>query len=84
MAFPAVVAAFCGDLVGAAQASTAIGFTNVFFAAGQALGPVAGGMVIDATGSVPVALIGSAALSVLGAAGTFLIRRAPMARRARA
>jgi MFS family permease len=75
MGFPAVVGAFCADLVGAAQASAAIGLVNVFFALGQALGPLAGGWVIDVTGSVAVALIGGAVLAIVGGAGSLVAAR---------
>jgi hypothetical protein len=70
--------ALCGDLVGAARASAAIGVINVLFGTGQALGPVVGGMVLDATGSLSAVLVAAAAVSLVGGLGALLaIRTVP-------
>jgi len=66
MGFPAVAGALCGDLVGAARASLAVGFNNVAFALGQAIGPTAAGAVFDATGSLQGALLTGAGSAALG------------------
>jgi MFS family permease len=68
MGFPAVAGALCGDLVGPARASLAVGFNNVVFALGQTIGPAAAGAVLDATGSLGGALLTGAAAATLGIA----------------
>jgi predicted MFS family arabinose efflux permease len=78
MGHPAAMGALCGDLVGAARASAAIGVINVLFGTGQALGPVVGGMVLDATGSLSAVLVAAAAVSLVGGLGALLaIRTVP-------
>jgi MFS family permease len=75
MGTTAVAMTFTTELVGPARASSAIGFTNVMFGAGQALGPLVAGLLVDATGSVSVALLSSATASLLGAAVSLLAAR---------
>ena len=59
--------------------SAAIGFTNIVFGAGQALGPLVAGLLVDATGSVSAALLSAAAASLLGASvALFAARRLRM------
>ncbi len=67
MGTTAVAGAFMTDVVGPARASSAVGFTNLVFGAGQALGPVVAGWLVDATGSVVAALLSATAVSAVGA-----------------
>lgn len=66
MSSPAIAGAFCGDLVGAARASAAVGIVNFLFAIGQMLGPLAGGIAVDATGSLDAALLVASAIATVG------------------
>jgi MFS family permease len=76
MGTTAVATAFMTDVVGPARVSAAIGFTNIVFGAGQALGPLVAGLLVDATGSVSAALLSAAAASLLGASvALFAARR---------
>ncbi len=72
---PTIMAAASGDAVGASLAPAAFGFITLFFGIGQALGPVFGGWIKDMTGSFNYAFIISAAVSLLGAASSFVLRR---------
>ncbi|MDH7570915.1 MAG: YbfB/YjiJ family MFS transporter, partial [Armatimonadota bacterium] len=64
---PAIVAAACGDLVGAALAPAALGFVTLFFGVGQAAGPAVAGMIADAAGSLLPAMLLAAAVALGGA-----------------
>jgi MFS family permease len=75
MGFPAAVAALCADLVGPARAAAAMGFTNIAFATGQALGPLVAGLIIEASGSVAPALALGGALSLAGSLGAVRLAR---------
>jgi sugar phosphate permease len=72
---PTIMAAASGDAVGGSLAPAGLGFITLFFGIGQALGPVFGGWIKDATGSFTYAFILSAAVSLLGAASSFVLRR---------
>ena len=67
---PAVMAAACGDMLGAKFAPAALGFITLFFGIGQALGPMAGGSIADFTGSFAPAFLLAAAVALLGAIGS--------------
>jgi predicted MFS family arabinose efflux permease len=67
MGSTAVAGAFMTDVVGPARASSAIGFTNLVFGAGQALGPLVAGLLVDATGTVAAALLTAAAAAIVAA-----------------
>jgi len=71
---PAVMAAACGDLLGARLAPAALGFITLFFGVGQALGPTVAGATADMTESLlpPMVLAGGVAL--LGALAATLLR----------
>ena len=73
---PAIMAAACGDLLGPRLAPAALGFITVFFGIGQAAGPSAAGALADATGSLSPAMLLAAGVSLLGAVGALLLRRA--------
>ena len=72
---PAIVAAMCGDLLGARLAPAGLGFVTLFFGIGQALAPSAAGAVADAAGSLAPAMLMAAGVAVLGALGSLLLGR---------
>ena len=72
---PAVMAATCGDMLGARLAPAALGFITLFFGLGQAAGPAVAGMVADATGSLLPAMRLASAVALLGAFGAAFIRK---------
>jgi MFS family permease len=72
---PTIMAAASGDAVGGGLAPAGLGFITVFFGIGQALGPVIGGWIKDTTGTFTHAFILSAAVSLLGAAGSYVLRK---------
>jgi len=67
---PAIMAATCGDLLGAELASAALGFITLFFGVGQAAGPWVAGFIADRYGSFTPAFLLAAAVALLGAAGS--------------
>lgn len=71
---PAIMAAACGDMLGARLAPAALGFITLFFGVGQALGPTVAGAIADASGSLAPALLLAAAVALLGALGAALLR----------
>jgi sugar phosphate permease len=70
---PAIVAATCGDLLGARLAPAGLGFVTLFFGIGQALGPSAAGALADAAGSLAPAMLLAAGVALLGALGSMLL-----------
>jgi sugar phosphate permease len=66
---PAIVSASCGDLLGHRLAPAALGFVTIFFGIGQILGPVAAGMIADASGSFRVAFMLGSGVTMVGALG---------------
>ena len=70
---PAIVAALCGDLLGARLAPAGLGFVTLFFGIGQALGPSAAGAIADAVGSLAPAMLLAAGVALLGAIGSLLL-----------
>jgi len=77
---PAVMAATCGDLLGARLAPAGLGFITLFFGVGQAAGPSAAGALADAAGSLSPALLLAAGVALLGAVGALLLRSPALAR----
>jgi sugar phosphate permease len=71
---PAIVAALCGDLLGARLAPAGLGFVTLFFGVGQAVAPSVAGAVADAAGSLAPAMLLAAGVAVLGAVGSLLLR----------
>lgn len=72
---PAIVAAMCGDLLGARLAPAGLGFVTLFFGIGQALAPSVAGAVADAAGSLAPAMLLAAGVALLGAMGSMLLGR---------
>lgn len=74
---PTIMAAASGDAVGGRLAPAGLGFITLFFGIGQALGPWIGGLIKDSTGTFTYAFVLSAAVSVLGALGSLILKRRP-------
>ena len=72
---PAIMAAAVGDSVGGRLAPAALGFITLIFGIGQSLGPAVAGWIKDATGTFAGAFILSAVVSLMGAAGSLLLRK---------
>jgi MFS family permease len=69
------MAAAVGDSIGGKLAPAALGFITLIFGIGQSLGPAVAGWIKDSTGTFSGAFILSAIISLLGAAGSMLLRR---------
>jgi sugar phosphate permease len=73
---PAIVAATCGDVLGARLAPAALGFLTLFFAVGQLLGPATAGVIADAGSGFAPAFLVASGVALLGALGAALLRPA--------
>ncbi len=71
---PAIMAATCGDVLGARLAPAALGFITLFFGVGQAIAPSIAGFIADTYGSFLSAFLLAGSVSVLGALGSSFIR----------
>jgi predicted MFS family arabinose efflux permease len=76
---PAIMAAACGDLLGARLAAAGLGFITLFFGIGQAAGPTVAGAIADATRSFTGAFYLAAGVALLGMVGALLPWRKPAA-----
>jgi MFS family permease len=72
---PAIMTAAVGDSVGGRLAPAGLGFITLIFGIGQSLGPAVAGWIKDFTGTFAWAFILSAAVSLMGAAGSLLLRK---------
>jgi len=72
---PAIMAAAVGDSVGGRLAPAGLGFITLIFGIGQSLGPAVAGWIKDFTGTFAWAFGLSAAVSLIGAAGSLLLRK---------
>ena len=72
---PTIMAAASGDAVGGTLAPAGLGFITLFFGVGQALGPVIGGWIKDTTGTFTYAFLLCAAVSLLGAVGSLILKK---------
>jgi len=75
---PAIMAAACGDMLGARLAPAALGFITLFFGIGQALGPTVAGMLAVSAASLLPAMLLAAGVALLGAVAAAFIRPANM------
>ncbi len=73
---PAIMAAFCGDIMGARLAPATLGFITLLFGIGQALGPGVAGVLADSTGSFVPAFLLAGGVSLAGAVASLLYRPA--------
>lgn len=71
---PGIVAATCGDYLGARLAPAALGFVTLFFGLGQAAGPSVAGAIADAMGSFSPAFLLAATVSFLGGLASLMLR----------
>jgi len=71
---PAIMAATCGDVLGAKMAPAALGFITLFFGIGQAVGPSVAGAIADVTGSFSPVFLLAGGVAVVGAIGSLFIR----------
>jgi sugar phosphate permease len=71
---PAIMAAACGDVLGAQMAPAALGFITLFFGIGQAIGPSIAGAMADASGSFTGAYLLAGGVALVGALGSLLLR----------
>ncbi len=72
---PTIMAAASGDAVGGRLAPAGLGFITLFFGIGQALGPAIGGYIKDSTGTFTNAFLLSAAVSLIGAFGSLILKK---------
>ena len=77
---PAIMAALCGDLLGARLAPAWLGFITLLFGIGQAIGPSVAGAMADAADSLFPAMLLAAGVALLGAIGSALLRPASLRR----
>jgi predicted MFS family arabinose efflux permease len=73
--FPPAISKACTELVGPRLAPAALGLLATAFAIGQAGGPMAAGLLADATGSLAPGLLFGALTDVLGAGVAWWVRR---------
>jgi len=71
---PGVVAAACGDYVGARLAPAALGMVTLFFGVGQAIAPGIAGYMADLTGSFKLVFILASVVAGLGSVGSLTLR----------
>ncbi|MDA8218513.1 MAG: MFS transporter [Dehalococcoidales bacterium] len=76
----ALMAAFCGDLLGPQLAAASFGVNNILGGVGLGLGPALAGYIADTTNSFTPAFWGSAVVALLGALGSALLREQPHSR----
>jgi len=76
---PAIMAATCGDVLGARLAPAALGFITLFFGIGQAIAPSVAGAMADAAGSLSPTFLVAGGVALLGACGAALLRPASTA-----
>jgi MFS family permease len=72
---PAIMAAAVGDSMGGRLAPAALGFVTVIFGVGQSVGPAVAGWMKDTTGTFAGCFILSAAVSLLGAGGSLILKK---------
>ena len=75
---PAIMAATCGELLGARLAPTALGFVTLFHSVGQVAGPYVAGAMADATGSFDSSFLLASATALAAAIGAAFLRVKPL------
>jgi len=75
---PGIMAAACGDQLGAKMAPAALGFITLFFGIGQALGPTVAGHIADATGTLAPSFVCAMAVAWCGALASLFLHKAKM------
>jgi len=75
---PAIMAAYCGDMLGARLAPAALGFITLLFGIGQAAGTSIAGIMADAANSFSPAFLLAGGIAFLGALSSSLLRSTPL------
>ncbi len=74
IAVPGVIGAACGDQFGPVMASASLGMITVFLGIGQVLGPILGGRLADAHGTLKYSYLMAAGVFVAGAILAYFLR----------
>ena len=72
---PTIMAAAAGDFVGPRLAPAGLGFITLFFGIGQALGPILGGYLADATQSFTVQFLVAGGISFMGMLSSIFLKK---------
>ena len=72
---PTIMAAAAGDFVGPRLAPAGLGFITLFFGIGQALGPILGGYLADATQSFTVPFLVAGGISFMGMFSSIFLKK---------
>ena len=72
---PTIMAAAAGDFVGPRLAPAGLGFITLFFGIGQALGPILGGYLADATQSFTVPFLVAGGISFMGMLSSIFLKK---------
>jgi MFS family permease len=72
---PTIMAAAAGDYVGPRLAPAGLGFITLFFGIGQALGPVLGGYIADATRSFTIPFLVAGGISLAGMVFSLFLKK---------
>lgn len=72
---PAIMAAACGDLLGARLTAAGLGFITLFFGIGQAVGPYIAGKLADQTHSFASAFFLATGVALIGLVSALLLPR---------
>jgi sugar phosphate permease len=72
---PAIMAAACGDYLGARLVPATLGFITLFFGIAQALGPFVAGLLADRFHTFVWSFLTAACVIWLGSADTFFLRK---------
>lgn len=75
---PAIMAAYCGDMLGSKLAPAALGFITLLFGIGQAVGTSVAGVIAHAANSFSPAFLLASGTAFLGALGSLLLRPTPL------
>lgn len=74
IAVPGIIGAACGDQFGPVMAAASLGMITVFLGIGQVLGPILGGRLADAHGTLEYSYLMAAAVFVAGAVLAYFLR----------
>ena len=76
---PTIMAAAAGDFVGPRLAPAGLGFITLFFGIGQAVGPVLGGFLADATQTFTIPFLVAGGISLTGTVFSFYLKKPGLA-----
>lgn len=72
-AIPTILPAAIGDYFGPSRLASSMSIVTIFFAAGQAMGPGIGGIIIDMVGTFGPVYVGTACLTAVAAVSSLLL-----------